>query len=247
MIDVNWVLQTTLSILVTEQQGNLLNIPYFNQLLELVNYKYYDNTYKPKMIFGGGYEKDNDIMDTLSFLIKRTYQQIDTVTGKMPCPSDYAHISAITHHYTEEYIDNQELPATRERHATVSIIMNGQFNLRRDNAIVKPKKSSPICTLYGTDDPLYPNQYYQFEPKNLVTVELEYLRYPVTPVWVGTFDATTDTYIYNAAASTQIEFPDIDKYKFIGYILSVLGESYQNPELSKYADGIKVEESNAKQ
>jgi hypothetical protein len=233
-ISVDFIYQILLQILVQEQQGNVFNPDYFNNLLLLNTFKYFDDNYKSKLNKNGGYEVNQGYMDTLSFLKVIYYGQIDS-SGKMTIPEDYIHYSSLTHHYMVQatIYSKTGIPTITmvPEHTPVDILTDAALTLRRMDAIKGPTEDFPICAEYynqGTQQ-----GYFQFYPENLQYAELVYLRQPRIPVWVGTFDQATDTYIYDPVNSVQIEFPDIDKYRFISYLLEQLGFSYQSDVIEK--------------
>jgi hypothetical protein len=233
-IDVNFLYEILLQILVQEQQGNVFDPDYFNNLLLLNTFKYFDDNYKNKLNKNGGYEVNQGFMDTLSFLKVIYFGQIDT-SGKMVIPADYIHYSSLTHHYMVQatIYDNRGIPTISmvPEHTPVDILTDAALTLRRMDAIKGPDEDFPICVEYYNQ--LTSKGYFQFYPENLQYVELVYLRQPRIPKWIGTFDSATDTYIYDPVNSVQLEFPDIDKYRFISYILEQLGFSYQSDVIEK--------------
>lgn len=102
------------------------------------------------------------------------------INGYASYPPDYAHYSSI------RYNGKDVIP-----------VRDGNLGSALDNSITAPTKDYPIMVFY--DD------FMQFYPPDLGFVKFTYLRLPVTPYWAVTV-GPDDEYIYNAAASTQIEF-----------------------------------------
>src|ERR1035437_1477609 len=223
-ISVDFIFQLILQILIQEQQGDVFDPDYFNNLLILNTFKYFDDNYKQKLGRAGkegGYEVDQQIMDSLSFLKTTQYMQIDS-NGVGILNDDYLHYSSLTHHMMVQatLYDSLGIPSIEmvKTHISVDVLTDGEVSLRRSDANKYPTEDFPICTNKGA--------YFQFYPENLQYVEHVYLRNPKVSKWVGTWDDVNDMYIYDPINSVQIEFPDIDKYRFVSYLLATLGFSY---------------------
>lgn len=114
--------------------------------------------------------------------------------GLATLPTDYIRESSIVY-------DNGKTVGceTEEGWVAVEPVTDGVWADRLSSSIKYPDKEYPICRFMGNK--------IEFRPKNLRSVNMTYLRIPQPAVLGYTIDDNNDI-VYNAATSTQFEWPE---------------------------------------
>lgn len=220
-VTVEDIRQQVFYLLNKHQSGNTLNGAEFNQALKFANLSFFKRryglpeSYRPGMPLPAiSYEVTQLIIDGLSpFKVTRGGRDYPVITvdknGWAALPPDYIHASSITYNVTP-----------------VEILRDSQFQDRLNNSITFPSKKDPICSIHAG--------YIQFQPTDLGSVNMVYLRLPVTPVWGYTI--TNDEEVYNAATSVQPEWNDVDMGDFVNIIVEYASNNLKDAFTKQAAD-----------
>jgi len=190
-----------------------------------------------------GYNQTQKINDDVRIFIKRASLSVDP-GGMMPYPSDYLHFSSATHSFVSQMntkkVENENCEDCEKNTITktpgkiraftraIRPVDDMELASLLGSFIVAPTKHFPILTFY--------EEGIQFHPKNIGTVDFVYLRKPVTPQWGFVTDANGRP-SYNAAASTDLEWP-IQVFNEIAIrILAFVGINLREPDLAQYSEG----------
>lgn len=198
---------------------------------------------------------------TMDYLrdIKATVTLPVTTAGRMAIPADYIHKSSLTFDYVTQSTtgdpcaeDEPVNCATEEQtakaktymqlHASTNVVTRDtcpvvilgdeQFQSMRNSEVRKPSKKYPIARVM--------NGYFELLPKNLGTVTLTYIRFPLKPVWGYTLPNLVDP-VYNPVTSTDFELPPILKNQVVYCILTKLGINIREEQLQIFAQTMKKE------
>lgn len=124
-----------------------------------------------------------------------------------------------------EFIKDASAVGDRELRPVVIKTAN-QVSYRRISKIAPPTKKYPIGEFYDT--------YIQVYPVNVQKVMLTYLREPLTAVWAYTI--VNNRPVYNAAGSTDIDVPYLNKNDLAMIYLKYQGINLSDMQLTAFAD-----------
>ncbi len=213
----------TLFVLNKAQAGNVAPNR-FNLAVDMANkslFKRYDGI--PEIADKGGnamtFSESTDIEKVMR-LFKIPVTLYINSQGFTNVPSDFVRESTLMYMVVEDGVTNYN---------PVKICNDSEFQEAMYSYIVPATKDNPACRFIGTQ--------IQFLPKNLVNVDMTYLRMPKTPVWVYT--TVNNRPIYDATNSVDIEFPDdiIDDLLFL--TVQYLGLSMQKQMVVQYSEQYK--------
>ena len=166
------------------------------------------------------YEETKKISDDLRVFKVLTDLTIDD-NGQGIIPDDYIHATSMRFNYItqgpDKSIDQVERP--------IKEVDDDKLGDRLISEIVRPTKKYPIATFYNT--------YIQYNPKDLKKVKFTYLRRPNDAVWA--FSITNGRPLYDASASTDLEWPDDTHNEIVIRTLSLVGINLRDNELTQYA------------
>lgn len=189
------------------------------------------------------------VTDYLSTLKVETDLSINA-EGKATVPTDYLHHSSMCYRYAIPGVINELSPTDDACDTTqngtvagnviqpdmmdvpVVVVDDMRWCSLIASQIRKPTKRYPIAK--------YQNGYIQFAPKDLASVELTYLRYPLKPEWGYTVPNSVDP-VYNPATSQDIELPAIIKNQLTYSVLTKLGINVREPQLQQFAELMKAQ------
>ena len=165
------------------------------------------------------YEVSVKITDDIKFL--RKYVDIPTNGfNQYVQPADYAAFSSMRY---PRYITKRGKPSLDWR--VVDILTEEDYNNRLASKLLSINGKSPAgCYVQGLN-----GTGWEVPTSDVTTVRLTYLRYPKTPVFAYTI--VNDQVVYNAAGSTQLEWPDTVHPDFVIAICRYVGIYLNAPEI----------------
>jgi len=189
------------------------------------------------------YQQSQKISDDLRFFIKRVTLPIDA-NGMMVYPEDYIHFSKSTYKFLKEItVDDSSSNAgcvdcsdpvngtitTNVIQKTTGVKPVDDFELNKllSSSIVAPTKEYPILAFFENG--------IQYYPIDLGSAELTYLHRPTKPNWASTM--VNNRPVYNAAASTDFEWPEQVFNEIAIRILAFVGINLREAELAQYSEG----------
>ena len=114
----------------------------------------------------------------------------------------------------------------------VEVVTDAVWSDRLASSLKYPDKEYPICRFIGGR--------IEFAPKDLKYVSMTYLRMPEAAVLGYTIDSNNDI-VYNAATSTQFEWPEDTHTDIANWLVSWLAENLNTPMLIQQAERRKMQ------
>jgi hypothetical protein len=187
------------------------------------------NTYQPGMpVPRIAYQQTQKITDDLKFLLsKPTPLQVDK-NGKANYPDDYLHMSSVRYKYKKKLSCNKKLIL---KEVDVTNYKDAEIGHVKTSQIVQPTKRYPYYAFY--DDCMI------FDPKDLGTVTITYLREPIEPIWA--YELVNGRPVYDPLNSVDLEAPDEALNEIAMRTLSFLGIHIREPQLIQYAETLKAQ------
>jgi len=105
------------------------------------------------------------------------------------------------------------------------------------NSQIDPISNNPIYLIENSGFRFYPNITYNGVAFS--SAKLSYVRTPATIIWAYIPDPTTSIPVYNAGASTDPEWFDVDMMDIIVRALALVGVNLQLPQVEQYSQIIK--------
>lgn len=172
------------------------------------------------------YQATQKISDDLRPFIKETAITVDS-RGRGPIPDDYVHLSSLKYRYYENpdtctTTDPTIVPNDRK----IVVLPDDKLSDRLTSSLLPVNKMYPICTIRDT--------YYQFYPTNIGRVIMVYLRIPAVPKWG--YSTTSGEPTYDAATSTDLEWPDEMMNELTVAALAFMGVYLREADVFQAAD-----------
>jgi hypothetical protein len=164
------------------------------------------------------YSQNSDTRQRLTPFIKQTTLTIDSA-GHSNYPSNYLETDAIRTSANDRirFVQQDSL---------YSYLKSG----------IDPVATNPIYLLASITS-TYSNGGFQFYPINLGTAILDYIIITPTMLWAYTLDGNGRP-VYNAGASIQPLWYDVDRLEIISRILKLVGVNLQIAQVEQYANQI---------
>lgn len=140
------------------------------------------------------YQITQKITDDLRNFIKDV--NITKSSGYFPLPADYAAFSSLSYNYVLNSIECGENPESEINF--IDVVADAELRARLQDNVIMPTLKYPVASFKASGIQVY--------PKEINTLTLTYLRYPVVPVFAYT--VVNDAYVYDAATSTQTDYPE---------------------------------------
>lgn len=176
------------------------------------------------------YALTQKIEDDLAPFKKEVTLFLDT-QGKVNKPSDYSHYIVIYKNVkvTNQYCGDESFKNYSMQ--SVDVLPSTNWPGRMSSQVVPPTNVYPICKFMST--------YIQFNPKNLLSVEFEYLRMPVAAIWAFTTpDGRTPQ--FDPGTSVDTDWPEDTHYELKIRILQWLGVSIQRDDIINLTQQFKM-------
>ena len=210
-----------IQFIVKKNQNGNLRPSDFNNIINVAQVSYMDFLlgeflkYTPGRPFAAvEFGQNQDIRQRLSPFIPAPVTLTVDANGQSAYPNDYLNFDAITYGIYRQrvkYIQQDRL-------------------FSHLNSYIDPVALNPIYLIYEDG--------FQFYPTNLGAAYLSYIRRPANMVWAY----TTDIYgrpIYNAGASVQPEWQEIDQLEIVARALMQVGLNLQLRDVQQYSQIIK--------
>lgn len=153
-------------------------------------------------------------------LFKRTVTLYINDDGITNVPDDFIKESTLTYAtlHDGQLVENEVL-----------VCNDAEFQESKTSYVVPATLDNPTCNFIQ-------NQI-RFLPKNLINVDMTYLRMPVTPVWA--FTLVSNRPVYDANNSVQPEWPDDVMNDYLMLAVQYLGVNAQKQDIIGYAEQYK--------
>lgn len=149
-------------------------------------------------------------------------------SGYFNYPTDYFAFSSLRHRYIEPP-KNCKTNEVVWQDRRVEVLDDGEFTARLESEVIPPSLYYAVANYY--------NYGIMVKPDNINKVKLTYVKQPVTPVWGYTL--VDDEPVYDAATSTNFDYPPSMTNDIAMVVLSKLGLNLLMQEVVQYAEAIK--------
>ncbi len=207
---------TFLNFISNKNQSGNVTPSQFNQMATQAQWEYFEKEYVK-------WQTTQDITDALAVFIKSLATSV-SVTGRLPYPSDYEHVTSVRHYFVKNDNTGIEVP--------VKEVDNDQYAEYMQSEIVTPTLRFPIWTAYS--------DYMQFKPNNVGLITFDYFRKPNNPVWG--FTVVNSRPVYNPTTSINWELPPQTHNELVFMMCSYLSINLRESELMQYAELQKQEQ-----
>ncbi len=226
-----------LNFLSNKTQSGVIRITDFNLAANRAQKELFQAEYKL-------FQSTQEITDAMrNFLVPPKIVYVDA-TGKALYPTDYAHTTGVRKYY---YQNNTSIEVD------VTEANDDEIGKYLSSSIVKPTKRYPIIAYY--------NDYMQLYPKDIASINLNYLKNPSAPLWDydiingkavfvpngGQINTNTDVNgavfaVPRKSQSNDFEFPDEQHNELVYNMCSFLSINIREAELTQYSEMMKGEE-----
>ena len=207
--------------------GNIVTPERFNQLIKVVSIDLFRQKYGIPEEYQPGRPVPNEYADiTLKNTddlkaFKERLAARAVTNGVMEYPSDYAHRDTVVYNYSKTI---NQVATTLPR--PVEILRESEFAAREGNYTKMPTTANPIGVMRS--DGIH------IRPVTITECDLNYYRFPVDPEFAYTqFDGGIT---YDAANSTEFEFPIDEHFTLVKMMLSLVGVNLREEQIVSYAE-----------
>lgn len=167
----------------------------------------------------------------ISYLITPYKQQV--TDGLMAKPSDFYMFENMYEMYLKETgcedakdCDDESNGVNEVLYRIIEVLDGQQFNVRSTTNIelLKPK-NKPIAKEVGND--------FEFLPKDIANVRLDYIRYPIVGEVVSVYDATYNDQIASPTLSTDTEWPEWARELIIYFLVNSFADHTSQKSLKE--------------
>ena len=207
--------------------GNIITPDRFNMLIKVVSVELFRSKSGLPEEYQPGRPIPNESADitlknTDDLKAFKTRLPNRTVTnGVMTYPTDYAHRDTVVYNFSKT-INGVDTTLPKP----IEILREAEFAAREGNYTKRPTTANP-CGIIRSDG-------IHVRPITITGADLNYYRFPVNPEFVYT---ESDGYItYDAASSTEFEFPVDEHFTLTKMILSLIGVNLREEAIVDYAE-----------
>ena len=167
----------------------------------------------------------------ISYLITPYKQQV--VDGLMAKPSDFYMFENMYEMSLKDNgcepdkgCDDESNGVNEIIYRTIELLDGQQWNIRSTTNIelLKPK-NKPIAKEVGND--------FEFLPKDIANVRLDYIRYPIVGEIVSVYDATYNDQIADPTLSTDTEWPEFAREMLIYFLVNSFADHTSQKSLKE--------------
>jgi hypothetical protein len=155
--------------------------------------------------------------DGLSELKATSSHNADPNTGEFTKPSDFMYL---TNSWVQNFVKNKNGDMFSMQ-SSIDVMNDAETVDRRSSQLKRVSESNPIMVEFDTIFKVY--------PQTIGTVNLTYIREPVTPVWA--FTIANNEQVYDSGNSVDFELPYQFKDDLIWNICSLLGVTVRQADL----------------
>jgi hypothetical protein len=188
----------------------------FNLAVQRAQMQLYERDYKV-------WQQTEEVTEAMSYFITSNAPFVVPTTGKLSYPAGYLHTVDVRRYYVPSSGNGVQIQCKEVKAADV-----GEIQISR---LTPATLRFPKFVEYDL--------FWQFYPKNVGNVIIDYFRQPTNPVWGFTIVNGRD--VYNPATSTQFEFPDFSHNEIMGVACGYLGINIRDAELLQFAQMFKQE------
>jgi hypothetical protein len=207
--------------------GNIVTPERFAELIKVVNIDHFRDKYGIPEEYRPGRPIATEFADISLKNIddlkafKKLLVNTTVTNGILPFPIDYGHRQSISYNYTKT-INNIVTILPR----IVEILREEEFTSREGNYTKRPTLQNPIAVIR--------NDGVHIRPITITSVTFSYYRFPVSPIFSYTIG---DGFItYNAATSTELEWPEDEKVVIMRRCLEYIGINLKDGDIVTYAN-----------
>lgn len=197
------------------QVGNAVTVTQFNDLTHRAQFELMEKDFQTFL-------KTGQLSDFLQFFFKSIVAAVPS-NGIYSIPSDFEHLIALRKYHVSIFgvgrmINVDEINATAWGFAQASQLMVPTLRFPKYNDLGKT---------------------FRFLPKNIGSIELDYIRTPTPPVWG--FTVVSGRPVYNPLTSVDLEWDEFSLNNVAAMYLSLLGVNLKDMELAQFSQMYKQE------
>jgi hypothetical protein len=169
------------------------------------------------------YEKDyqtflatEEVSELLRIYLKQQTTSVP-LTGEIPYPSDYQHITALRKYYVN--------PKGKGKMIQIEEIKNVAWGFIQASSLQEPTLRFPKFSEF--------DGVIRFLPRNIGIIEIDYLKTPDQPIWGYTI--VSGRPVYDPLTSVNFEFQDYSTNAVAAVFLSLQGVNLRDSELEQFA------------
>jgi len=212
----NWTIYQIVNYLINkEQSGNTFNAEEFQLIL---NEEYQLQTAYTQQ---GAFVTSRMIMDLAEFI---TVEQMSYTSGVSDYPTSMAYPVGMEYKRLDESCDGGY------ESVAVELVNAGELVMRKSSGLKPISYEYPLYEI-ASDIRIY--------PKTISTSEFTFLKKPNDAVFVTTTDANGEE-VYDAAASTELNWNDMAKTDIISIILASVGLNLRSSDVLQTAEMYKT-------
>ncbi|MES3018137.1 MAG: hypothetical protein V4721_10170 [Bacteroidota bacterium] len=215
MVNVNEFRLFTQFVSNKAQSGNTIRTTDFNRIANQAQMQVFEKDFQT-------YLQTDMVTEFLGYFLKNQTTSVP-VTGTLPYPSDFQHVSSIRSYYVRPGGASTEIPVIEVKNASWGDISTSQ--------LLEPSKRFPKFSEFGNG--------IRFLPKNIGSVMLDYFKTPVAPVWG--FTVASGREVYSAAASTDFEWDIFSMNNVASVYLQLIGCNLKDGELLQFSNQFQQE------
>jgi len=191
------------------QVGGVISPSQFNQLCFQSLMQVYEKDYQTFLA-------TEEVSELLRIYLKQQTTAVP-LTGVLPYPSDYQHLTALRKYYVN--------PKGVGRMIQIEEIKEVEWGFIQASSLREPTLRFPKYNEFSST--------VRFLPRNIGIIEIDYFKTPVQPIWGYTI--VSGRPVYDPLTSVNFEFQDYSTNAVAAVFLSLQGVNLRDSELEQFA------------
>ena len=191
------------------QVGGVISPSQFNQLCFQSLMQVYEKDYQTFLA-------TEEVSELLKIYLKQQTTSVP-LTGVLPYPSDYQHLTALRKYYVN--------PKGVGRMIQIEEIKEVEWGFIQASSLREPTLRFPKYNEFSST--------VRFLPRNIGIIEIDYFKTPVQPIWGYTI--VSGRPVYDPLTSVNFEFQDYSTNAVAAVFLSLQGVNLRDSELEQFA------------
>jgi hypothetical protein len=191
------------------QVGGVISPSQFNQLCFQSLMQVYEKDYQTFLA-------TEEVSELLKIYLKQQTTAVP-LTGVLPYPSDYQHLTALRKYYVN--------PKGVGRMIQIEEIKEVEWGFIQASSLREPTLRFPKYNEFSST--------VRFLPRNIGIIEIDYFKTPVQPIWGYTI--VSGRPVYDPLTSVNFEFQQYSTNAVAAVFLSLQGVNLRDSELEQFA------------
>ncbi len=197
------------------QEGASVTVPQFNSAANRAQMQLYERDYQTFL-------KTKEVSEFLKVFLSNTVFTVP-VNGEHSYPSDYQHLTSLRKYYVNA--------KNVGRMIEIEEISNVEWGFSQISQLQEPTLRFPKYNEYSS--------VIRFIPRNIGTVEVDYFKTPVEPLWA--FTIVNGRPVYDPVNSVNFEWFSYNFNEIAGIYLSLIGINLREGDLLNWSNQYKQE------